>query len=292
MRGFLKFLAFLFIGFLIISLIGGVVKLFKAEDDFSSANLGVIEIDGVITDSMNFMDQVRELKKNKQIKGLVVRVNSPGGAVGASQEIYMELKKLKEKMPVAVSMGDLAASGGLYVSLGSDVIFALPGTLTGSMGVLLELTNVSKLLQKIYVDSVTIRSGDLKDAGNPMRPIDPKAKDYFQSLITETFGLFKQAVTTERKLKPNAIQYLSDGRVINGVKAVELGLVDKLGTFQDAVQFVKEKAHIDGEPQLAFLSRKPKSFIEKIVESSIAPISRLANTSLNPIQYKWAPSIQ
>jgi protease-4 len=254
--------------------------------------LAVIEIDGVITDSMTLMDEIRELKKNKQLKGLVVRVNSPGGAVGASQEIYMELKKLKEKMPVAVSMGDLAASGGLYVSLGADVIYALPGTLTGSMGVLLELTNFSKLLQKIYVDAVTIRSGELKDAGNPTHPLGPKAKEYFQALILETFGLFKEAVSTERKLKPEALKYLSDGRVVNGVKAVELGLVDKLGTFQDAVQFVKEKAKIDGEPQLAFLSRKPKSLVQKIVEGSLAPITRWANINFNPVQFRWEPGVR
>lgn len=292
MRGFIKFLAFVFIAFLLISLIGGIAKLFKSEDDYSAANLAVIEIDGVIMDSMTFMDEVRELKKNKQLKGLVVRVNSPGGAVGASQEIYMELKKLKERMPVAVSMGDLAASGGLYVTLGADVIYALPGTLTGSMGVLLELTNISKLLQKIYIDAITIRSGDLKDAGNPTHPLDPKAKEYFQALITETFGLFKTAVSTERKLKPEAIKYLSDGRVVNGIKAQEIGLVDKIGTFQDAVEFVKEKAKIDGEPQLAFLSRKPKTLFEKIVEGAVAPISRLAKISFNPIQFRWDPFVR
>jgi protease-4 len=288
---FLKFLLVVFVIFILLSILGGINKLVSSSDDgdIKSANIGVIEITGVITDSFPLMEQIRELKKNDHIKALVVRVNSPGGAVGASQEIYMELKKLRATYPVIISQGDLAASGGLYVSIAGDTIFTLPGTLTGSMGVLLELTNFARLLNKIYVDNVTIRSGELKDAGNPTRPLDPKAKQYFEQLIQRTFASFKETVKTERKLSPEVIQMLSDGRVVDGNEAVKIGLADKIGTFQDAVNFAKEKAKISGEPKLAFLSRKPRGLIEKVLEGALTPVKDLVKESSDVLQYRWTP---
>ncbi|MBN8555809.1 MAG: signal peptide peptidase SppA [Deltaproteobacteria bacterium] len=291
MGKFFKIILVIFVVFLLISILGGINKLVSSadEDDIKSANIGVIEVKGVITDSFPVLEQIREFKKNSQLKALVVRINSPGGAVGASQEIFMELKKLRPTYPVIVSMGDLAASGGLYVSLGGETVFALPGTLTGSMGVLLELTNFARLLDKIYIDSVTIRTGDLKDAGNPTRPLDPKAKKYFETLIQQTFNSFKESVKTERKVSAETIQLLSDGRVVDGNEALKLGLVDKIGTFQDAVSFAKEKAKISGDPKLTFLSRKPKGLFERVLEGAVAPIHDLVKESSSVLQYKWSP---
>ena len=192
--------------------------------------------------------------------------------MGASQEIYMELKRLREKKPVVVSMGDIAGSGGLYVSLGGSHIIALPGTITGSMGVLVQLTNISRLLSKLLVDPLTIRSGDLKDAGNPLRPFDGKAKQLFEDLIQTNFKTFRKTVAAERKLKPEAVATLSDGRIVSGEEALALGLVDTLGTFRDATLKAKELGRVSGKPELAYLSRKPESWADLFMGSLMRPV--------------------
>lgn len=290
MRSFFKAILIIFLIFLGFSILGGIYRLLSSDDSsLHEANIGVIEINGVITTAFPVMEQIDELKKNSNLKALVVRVDSPGGAVGAAQEIYMELKKLREKMPVVISMGDLAASGGLYVSLGGSQIFALPGTLTGSMGVLLQLTGVNRLLEKIYVDPITLKSGELKDTGNPTVPLSAHGKKYLQDLIMTNFEGFKKAVKEERKLSDESIKFLSDGRVVDGNTALEMKLVDQIGTFRDAVDAAKEKAKISSEPKLAFLSRKPKSFVEKIVQEMASPIRDLVKNQATTFEYRWDP---
>jgi len=291
-RGFFKAVFYVLLILSLFSIANSLYRLSRSnsDDDIDSANIGVIEIEGVILDSLPVLDQIHEFKKNSQLKSLVVRINSPGGAVGASQEIYLELKKLRKIRPVIVSMGDLAASGGLYVSMGGDIVMALPGTLTGSMGVLMEITNFSRLLEKIYVDPVTIRSGELKDAGNPTHPIDPRAKKLFQELVSNTFQTFRETVKKERKLNKEAVQLLSDGRVVDGTQALQLKLVDELGTFPDAVELAKTKGKISGEPKLAYLSRKPKPFLERLVQGAISPVTEMIMKRENAIlQYRWDP---
>ncbi len=293
MKPFLKFLLSAFLILMCISLIGSIYRLFQGSNEFehSDANVAVIEIDGVIMDSMPTLQQIRDLQDQASYKAVVVRVNSPGGAVGASQEIFMELKKLKAKLPVVVSMGDLAASGGLYVSLGSNVIVALPGTLTGSMGVLLEMMNFRRLLEKVHVDPLTLKSGNLKDAGNPTAAMDPKAKEFLQTLIAKTFQTFKEDVGRERELKEEALELLSDGRVVDGKEALKLGLVDELGTFEDAVRVAGELGKIEGKIKLAFVSRKPKSWAHRLFEEASAPILNWFESKLesSAIQYRWEP---
>lgn len=289
MAKFFKFIGALLVIFILLSIFSGISKLVSTEEDYHAANIGVVEIDGVISQSLPVLEQLEEVRKNPQLKALVVRVDSPGGAVGASQEIFMELKKLKKTLPIVVSMGDLAASGGLYVSLGGDIVLALPGTLTGSMGVIFEMLNFSRLINKALVDPVTVRSGDLKDAGNPTRPIDPKARALFENLIQETFSMFRDSVQAERKLSPSALKTLSDGRVVNGLAAVKLGLVDRIGTFQDAVDLAKEKGKISGKPSLAYLSRKPKSIWHRVMESAAEPLQGWVRERTRVLQYRWEP---
>lgn len=290
MKTFGRFLLFVFAFALIFGLLSTTFKQMSGEDDSRLGNIAVIEIEGVITESLPVLEQIREIRDNSQIKAVVVRVNSPGGAVGASQEIYLELKKLRGDLPVIVSMGDIAASGGLYVALGAERVIALPGTLTGSMGVLFQLTNFSKLLEKALIEPVTIRSGELKDAGNPTRPMDPKAKKLFEDLVKQTFESFKASVAAERKLQPKAVDTLSDGRIVNGDQAKALGLIDDVGTFQDAVDWAKQKANIKEKVQLAFVSRKPKSWFEKIFESEVHSLKQEVKQmffSKPMIEYRW-----
>ncbi len=264
------------IGIFLLSFIGGLTFLSGGEEKVEKdrANIGVIEMDGVITESLPFLEQLRELKELKNIKVLVVRVDSPGGAVGASQEIFWELRKLKAKMPVIISQGNLAASGGLYISIAGSRVFALPGTITGSMGVLMPITNVARLAEKLYLDPITIKSGELKDAGNPLHPMGAKAKQYFQAMVDKTFAQFKNDVKTERKLKDEVVAKLADGRVVDGLEAKEIGLVDEIGSFEDAVEYAKQAAKITDDVKLAWLSRKPKGLMERIFEGAMVSLSK------------------
>lgn len=239
--------------------------------DLRNANIGVIEIDGVITESLPVLDQIRDFRKAKQLKALVLRVNSPGGAVGASQEIYMELKKLQKEVPVVASMGNVAASGGLYVSLGAQKVYALPGTVTGSMGVLMPITNLAKLMEKIYIEPISIKSGNLKDAGNPLKPLQPKAKEYLQDMVDRTFDQFRSHVQEERKMSDKDIEYLSDGRVVNGLQAQDLGLIHEIGNFEAAVEEAKSLAKLE-DSKIVYLSREPKGLLEKVIEGAGAEI--------------------
>lgn len=293
MRGFLRFVGWTFLVFIGLSILGGIIRLFQDDDsEVREANIGVIEVEGVITESLPILEQIKEFRDHKNLKALVLRVDTPGGAVGASQEIFLEIKKLKEKFPVVVSMGDLAASGGLYVAIAGSHIFALPGTLTGSMGVLLELTQIHRLLEKIYIDPVTLKSGALKDAGNPIHPISSEAKAYLQSLISSNFETFKKTVATERKLSPETVSLLSDGRVVSGEDAVKMKLVDAVGTFQDAVDHAKGLAKIEGDANLAYLSRKKKDLWERIVEQAVSPVHAWFRASEDILQYRFDPRVR
>lgn len=257
--------------------------------EVASGNIGVIEIEGVIIESLPVLEQIQTLKEHKNLKALVVRIDSPGGAVGAAQEIYLELKKLREDFPVIVSMGNIAASGGLYASLGGDVVLALPGTLTGSMGVLLQVTNLSKLAKRVYMEPITIKSGELKDAGNPLHPMKPGTRRFLEGMIDKTFEQFKEHVVSERKLKPAAIKELSDGRVVSGSEAVKLGLVDEIGSFQDAVDLAAEKANIE-KVKLAFLSRKPVTFVERLVQEMAVPVREMLESKVHLLEYRMDTS--
>lgn len=278
------------LGFIfLISFISTSLFLFKGDGsvDLRSANIGVIEIEGVISESMPVIEEIRRFKENDHLKALVVRLDTPGGAVGASQEIYLELKKLKEKTPVIISMGNLAASGGLYISLGASEVIALPGTITGSMGVLMPITNFSKLMDKIHVQPISIKSGALKDAGNPLLPLGKEARTYLQDMVDLTFQQFRNDVMQERKISEEIMKILSDGRVIDGATAKKWGIANSLGTFEDAIDRAKELGKISEKPKLAFLSRKPKSFVEELITSTTSKVmNQLTNYQMGP-KYLW-----
>jgi protease-4 len=274
-KRFLKIILGLSVVVFLVSFLSTLSLMSGVDQSYKIGNVAVLEINGVITESLPILEDLMEVRDNDAYKALIVRVNSPGGAVGSSQEIFMELKRLQKDKPVVVSMGDVAASGGLYAALGGEYIYALPGTLTGSMGVLLQLTNVSRLMQKLYVDPVTITSGSLKAAGNPLHPIKAREKAHFQKLINRTFSGFKKTVQESRNLQEEAIAMLADGRVIEGTRALEIGLIDAIGTFEDAVQKAKELGKVQEKVQLAWLSRKPKGFFEKIFQEVSAPVRNI-----------------
>ena len=179
---------------------------------------------------------MRKALTNNKVKGILLRVNSPGGTVPTSQELYEAVLKLKEKgKPVVVSMGDVAASGGYYVSCAADRVVANPGTLTGSIGVIINLMNFKGLADKIGVTPAVIKSGEFKDIASPYRPMTQAEHDILQALIMDSYDQFTTAVSKGRKLPIETVKKIADGRIYSGRQAQKLGLVDELGTYSDAI---------------------------------------------------------
>ncbi len=225
--------------------------------------LAVVELTGVITSSEDVVRQIKKYRDDKSIKGILLRVESPGGAVVPSQEMYEEVKKTRETKPVVVSMGSLAASGGYYVSCGATRLVANRGTLTGSIGVIGEFLQLHEAMNKLGIGVKTIKSGKLKDAGSSTKKMSEEAEKYFQSLMDDVHEQFITVVERERRLKHSEAVEIADGRVFTGEQAVKMGLVDTLGTFEEAVKIAAELSGIDGEPSIV-KEREKRSFFERM----------------------------
>lgn len=212
--------------------------------------IGLLNIKGPIIEATSYIETIDKYKDDNSIKAIVVRIDSPGGKVGSSQEIYSALVKLKEKKPVVVSMASIAASGGYYIACASDTIIALPGTLTGSIGVIAEFIDVSEGLQKLGVKAESITSGKMKDAGSPFRHMTDKERAYFESMVKDVYEQFIEVVSASRKLSMSEIRHLSDGRAFTGRQAYELGLIDMLGGLNDAIDKAKELSGLKGKVRI------------------------------------------
>jgi protease-4 len=223
--------------------------------------IGVVEIEGLIADSTEVVKRIHKLRDDEAIKAVVVRIDSPGGVVGPSQEIYAELKKLGEQKPVIVSMGAVAASGGYYVACPAKAIYANPGTITGSIGVVMELANLEGLFEWMKVKNVTIKSGKFKDIGSSLREMTAEEREILQAFVDDVHHQFETAVAEGRRLDPEVVHGIANGTIYTGAQAKELGLVDELGTLWDAIDRAAEEAGIEGEPKVAWPpEKKPKIF--------------------------------
>jgi protease-4 len=198
-----------------------------------------LDLNGVIYTSNSFIKETEAIAENKMSKAVVIRINSPGGVVGPSQEIYEAIKSLDQKIPVVISMSSLAASGGYYAALGGRKIFANPGTLTASIGVIMEFMNTEKLLDWAKVERFAIKSGRLKDVGNPSRKMLPEEKLFLQSLLDDVHSQFRKEVQIRRHLTDAELNEVADGRVMTGAQAKKAKLVDALGGYQEAVKEAK-----------------------------------------------------
>lgn len=198
------------------------------------------------------MQQIRSAAKDKTVKAVILRINSPGGSAAASQCVYEEVMKLREKTkkPVIASMGDIAASGGYYIACSANTIFASPATMTGSIGVIMQSMNFSGLAQKYGVKDETVTSGPFKDMFSPLRPTRDDERRVAREMINEVYGQFVADVCKGRNMKPEVLRRLADGRVYTGSQALRVGLIDRLGNFHDAVDEAARQAKIKGEPQL------------------------------------------
>jgi protease-4 len=254
-----------------LALVGSAGKKIALES--SKRAVAVIELDQPIMSSKETLDVLYREADNPKVQGIVFRVSTPGGAVGPSQEIYSAVKKLKAKKPIVVSMGGVAASGGLYVSLAASQIFAQPGTITGSIGVILQFPNFQKVAEKIGVDFVTVKSGKLKDVGNSFREMTEEERAFLQGTVDLVHREFIQAVVESRKLEAAKVEEFADGRVIMGTQAKELGLIDGFGDVHDAARAVFEllgkPLKADEQPQLIYPADKFGQF-KKFLESAIS----------------------
>lgn len=214
--------------------------------------IGVVEVRGPILEADEVVDHLHDFLEDDSIRAVVVRVDSPGGAVAPSQEIHTEIRRVSQRKHVVVSMGGVAASGGYYLAVAADRIFANPGTLTGSIGVISQVPNISEIADKLGFRMNVVKSGPAKDLGNPFRAFTEEDRVGFQRLVDSVYDQFVRAVVEGRALPEEEVRAIADGRVITGAEALELGLVDELGNFHDAVHAAAELAGIEGEPRLVY----------------------------------------
>jgi protease-4 len=234
--------------------------------------VAIVPLEGEITSSDEFVDTLKDLGERTGIRGVVVRINSPGGAVAPSQEMYEAIRSLRDKKPVIASLGSVAASGGYYVASAADVIVASPGTLTGSIGVILQLANVSSLLDKLGVQATVVKAGKHKDVGSPFRQITPEEQALLQGMVDQVHTQFIDAVAAGRKMDQERARSLADGRIFSGQQAKELGLVDELGGLQEAVRIVATRAGIEGEPKIERVSPRRAPWWWRLVFSDRVPV--------------------
>ncbi len=224
----------------------------------SGERIGVVEIEGIISESKQITEDIIRFKEDDDIKGVILRINSPGGSVGPTQEIYREVIKLKEKKKVFVSMGSVCASGGYYVAAAGDRVYANPSTITGSIGVIMQSVILADLMKKIGIQSNTIKAGDLKDAGTPFRAMTREERAYLDNVVKNIHEQFIKDVAASRAMEPRKARKLADGRIYTGLQAKEFGLVDNIGNFYDTVDDFKEVLNIKGKPELVY-TEKPFS---------------------------------
>jgi protease-4 len=214
-------------------------------------SVGLLELRGVITDAADAIEALDRFRKNDNTVAVVLRIDSPGGAVAPSQELYDAVWRVREaKKPVIASLGNVAASGGYYVASAADTIFADPGTITGSIGAIMSVRQLTELAQKVGVSEQVVKSGRFKDAGNPLRPLSPEERALFQEMVDDVLTQFVMAVAKGRGMNETDVRPLADGRIYSGAAAHRVGLVDRLGGLSDALDVAWRDAGQEGEPRI------------------------------------------
>lgn len=241
----------------------GCGLLISGEYGFPTGDkVAVLKVEDVILDDQAYLESLSKIKEDKQVKAVVVRIDSPGGAVGPSQEIYSELRKLNKDMPVIASIGSVGASGGYYIACAARKIFANPGTITGSIGVVAEFASYEKLLEWAKVDVEVIKTGKYKDVGSPFREMTDEDREYMQGLMNNVYSQFKSAVAESRNLDMAEVDKIADGKIFTGEQAKQLKLIDETGTMNDAIDLAAKTAGIKGQPDIVYYPKKKSQFLE------------------------------
>ncbi len=227
--------------------------------------IAVVDIKGVIEDSEETVRWLKAFGEDREVKAIILRIDSPGGAVGATQEIYAQVLRVKEDKVVVASLGNVAVSGAYYVACAADRIISNPGTVTGSIGVVMYFADFEGLMRKVGIRGHVVKSGRYKDMGSPFRDMTPEEKEILEGVIKDVHEQFIEVVATSRGLPIEEVREIADGRIFSGRQALKLGLVDRLGGFEDAVRVAKELAGIRGRPHLVY-GRKEKGLLRRLLE--------------------------
>jgi len=244
----MKKVFFVILGLFLFLIIVSIVLILFQKNMPAGDRIALMRIEGLIVDSKEITEELKDYVKNPSIKAIVLRIDSPGGAVGPSQEIYEEVKKAVAKKKVLVSMGTVAASGGYYIASPATRIIANPGTLTGSIGVIMEIPNISGLMDKLGIKTEVVKSGRYKDIASIFRGIGKEERDILQGVLDDVHLQFIEAVSEGRKMPRSDVEKIADGRVFTGEQALKAGLIDELGNLEDAVQVAAKLSGIKGEP--------------------------------------------
>ena len=248
--------------------------------------IGVIDVTGIISGSQDIVNQVKKFRQDKRIRGIVLRIDSPGGSVGPSQEIYDEVLKTRESGKIIyASMGAMAASGGYYIASAAEKIFANPGTLTGSIGVIMAFTNAKGLMEKIGLQPKIIKAGKYKDIGSPARAMTEKERNLLQSVVDDVHQQFIEAIASGRGISIEEVTTIADGRIFTGRQAHSLKLVDELGGLQASIEQLADKVGIIGAPKI--VKEKPRlGLLDWVLKATInQPF--MNQSSIPSLQYTW-----
>jgi protease-4 len=255
-------LVYLAVAGLFVIAVGGVGRHGEGGAPLFGPRVAIVEIEGVIIEVDDVVRELKELRDNPTVRAVVMRINSPGGVVGPTQEVHDAILRLRQAgKPVVASLGAVAASGGYYIAVAADQIYANPGTLTGSIGVIMQMANFEQLMKKVGVDYVVVKAGQFKDIGNPGRPMSADERRVLQALLDDVHGQFIGAVAAGRKLPRDDVARFADGRVFSGLQAKDLKMVDALGGLEDAVLAAGKLAGLPSPPAVIQPKRK-FSFID------------------------------
>jgi protease IV len=252
---------------------------------FSSGGgkVAIVEISGPISGSEETIRQLKKYEKDSSVKAIVIRIDSPGGQVAPTQEIFDQIIKIKEsKIPVVVSISSIAASGGYYIACAGDTIFANPGSLTGSIGAIIDFYTFEGLMGKVGMQHEVVKSGELKDVGNMARAMTEKERAMMQAAINDVYNQFVEAISESRNLEISQVEEIADGSIFTGNQALELGLVDKLGGLEDAIELAGKMGDLGDNPKvIREYSRRPR-LIDYLTEQALSFLGIKATSDVEP----------
>ena len=261
-----------------------------AEFAFSD-RVQVVDIEGELVESRSILEQLKRYEDSNSVKAILLNIDSPGGGVAVSQEIYAEIKRLREKKDktIVAYLSSTGASGAYYISCAANKIVANPGTIVGSIGVIAEWVNYADLLEWAKLKEIVFKTGEFKDTGSPARALTDNERKYFQGLIDDMYVQFLEAVSSGRKLELQEVRAMADGRVFTGRDAQQRKLIDQIGNFQDAVDLTAKLAGISGKPRLLRSTRQRVTLLDVLTTdlSRLVPFSGQSMKSQIKFQYLW-----
>lgn len=286
------------VAFVVLTVITTIVAALSSDTDVQTRfvpgeRVAILPVEGEISDVRDAIEQLHEYRDSHAVRAIVVRINSPGGSIVPSQELFEELRKVRKESgkPIVASLDSVAASGGYYVAVGCDRIVSNPGTLTGSIGVIAQWFNMEELVRWAKLKPQTFTSGMMKDSGSPFREMGERDRAYFQRIVTQLHDQFVRAVAAGRKGKLTHAQVaaLADGRVFTGEEALRLNLVDELGDLHDAANVAARLAGIDENPRLIYPREVRRGLFDLIADTKAAEslLAKVLKANEVPFQYRW-----